>query len=205
MALIQVNSQRTEFNEKNLLNLKSLIPQLQKKFPREKYLLSEFIINGVPVDYHTEDPKLIRPIEQDDIISISFQDISNPYIEMISDLGGLVDKLVTQIKYICDSLQDDVINQNSLAKIIDAVDLFIQSSNYLSVKLISDNDDIADYIPLKELQIHLLSIIKAIRSAYSKEDYIMLADLLEYELRDNLTQWKILILPILRQFAQNQF
>lgn len=205
MALIQVNSQRTSFNEKNLLNLKSLIPQLQKQFPREKYQLSEFKINGIPVDYLTEDPKLVRPIEEDDIISISFEDISNPYTDMIADLSGLIDKLISQIKLICDSLQEDKMNQNSLAKVIDAVDLFIQSSNYLSVKLITDQDDIADYIPLKELQIHLLSIIKAIRSAYSKEDYIMLADLLEYELRDNLTQWKILILPILKQFAQSQY
>ena len=165
MALIEVNSNKIAFNEKNLLNLKSLIPQLQKQYPSDKYCLSEFLINGQPVDYKTEDPKLVRPIEEDDIIKISFQNLSNPYLEMIYDLSGLIDKLTNQIKLICDSLEENTINQNSLGKIIDAVDLFIQSSSYLSTHLIDDPDEIVDYIPFKELQIHLLSILKAIRSA----------------------------------------
>ena len=51
---------------------------------------------------------------------------------------------------------------------------------------------------LKALKIHQLSIIKALKSAQSKNDQLMLTDLLEYELKDNLTQWKISAIPQLK-------
>jgi hypothetical protein len=39
-------------------------------------------------------------------------------------------------------------------------------------------------------------------SAKEKNDNIMLCDLLEYELIDNLTQWKIKILPELKKLKR---
>lgn len=51
---------------------------------------------------------------------------------------------------------------------------------------------------LRALKIHQLSIIKALKSAQSKNDQLMLTDLLEYELKDNLTQWKISAIPQLK-------
>ncbi len=52
------------------------------------------------------------------------------------------------------------------------------------------------------VKIHLLSILKAIQSASLSNDKVMLADLLEYELQDNLTQWKISAIPLLKQMIQ---
>jgi hypothetical protein len=44
-----------------------------------------------------------------------------------------------------------------------------------------------------------LSVIKALLPAKEKNDVVMLCDLLEYELIDNLTQWKIKVLPELKK------
>ena len=41
--------------------------------------------------------------------------------------------------------------------------------------------------------------IKAINTAFKKNDIVMLQDLLEYELIDNLTQWKIQALPKIKK------
>ena len=43
--------------------------------------------------------------------------------------------------------------------------------------------------------------MKGIESAKNNNDYIMLNDLLEYELADNLTQWKLKILPRLKKIV----
>ena len=60
-------------------------------------------------------------------------------------------------------------------------------------------------LPIKNLQIHLLSVLKAIETAHNSKDIVMLEDLLEFELKDNLTKWKILVTPALKIQAQNLF
>lgn len=47
---------------------------------------------------------------------------------------------------------------------------------------------------LTQIEIHLLGLMKALLQAKEKKDYVMVSDLLEYELADNLTQWRIKIL-----------
>lgn len=55
---------------------------------------------------------------------------------------------------------------------------------------------------VKESHIHLLFIIKAINQARIKSDLIALEELIKYELKDNLTMWKIdLISQIKRLLA----
>ena len=44
---------------------------------------------------------------------------------------------------------------------------------------------------IKESHIHLLFVIKAINQAQSKNDLAALEELIKYELKDNLTVWKI--------------
>lgn len=51
---------------------------------------------------------------------------------------------------------------------------------------------------LHELEIHLLSVLKAITKAKELGDLVMLCDLIEHELLDNLMQWKIAALPELK-------
>lgn len=51
---------------------------------------------------------------------------------------------------------------------------------------------------LHELEIHLLSVLKAITKAKELGDLLMLCDLIEHELLDNLKQWKIAALPELK-------
>lgn len=53
---------------------------------------------------------------------------------------------------------------------------------------------------LNQIEVHLLGVMKALVVAKEKKDYIMVADLLEYELIDNLTQWKIKILLEISKF-----
>jgi hypothetical protein len=47
----------------------------------------------------------------------------------------------------------------------------------------------------KESHIHLLFIMKGINQARQKEDLVALEELIKYELKDNLTQWKIDLIP----------
>jgi hypothetical protein len=51
----------------------------------------------------------------------------------------------------------------------------------------------------KESHIHLLFIMKGINQAQQKGDNVALEELIKYELKDNLTQWKIDLIPQARR------
>jgi hypothetical protein len=48
---------------------------------------------------------------------------------------------------------------------------------------------------IKKSHIHLLFIMKAMNQAQLKQDAVVLEELIKYELKDNLTQWKIDLIP----------
>lgn len=200
MAILEVNSRRINFPENTFLNAKSVIPKLKKNFPLTEFEINEFLINGKKVDINSDHPSLIRPIGKDDIIKIQITHNISPLNHLIFDVSELLNKLLLKINSTSDELKVHGFEQieSSLAKIIEGVDTFIQGISYILTQELKEKIEIEE-LPIKDLQIHLLSIIKGISTARKNADYIMLTDLLEYELKDNLTQWKILILPILKK------
>ena len=52
---------------------------------------------------------------------------------------------------------------------------------------------------IKESHIHLLFIMKAMNQASQKQDLVVLEELIKYELKDNLTQWKIDLIPQMKR------
>lgn len=199
MPTIEINSQKLDFNESEFLNVKSILPKIQKNFPTNHYTYNEFKINGVAIDIDSEDPHLMRPITKEDHIQMTIQDNHTALLDIIGELNDLVERILKNITYCVELIEkEDFQYSLKLIQIIEAVDTFIYTANQTS-KEITNLQEFHNAVPMKELQIHLLSVIKAIHSANHRKDFIMLTDLLEYELNDNLKQWKILILPILKQ------
>lgn len=53
-----------------------------------------------------------------------------------------------------------------------------------------------DFLPnVKNSHIHLLFILKAMNQTQQKQDAVALEELIKYELKDNLTLWKIDLIP----------
>ena len=122
--------------------------------------------------------------------------------ESIDSCFGYVDYITSQIqKLIAQYNQGEIDSANqSFVEVIELMDLYIQlvSKVYrvlrIELQAVSFKDE-----NLQKLEIHLLSVMKALLQAKEKNDTIMLCDLLEYELADNLTQWKIKVLPELKK------
>ncbi len=113
------------------------------------------------------------------------------HIETTSDLSS---ELVNYIK------SEDTVNRTvKLNTLNESLDIFVKGV----IMLHSKYKAFEQYTPmemntLKTAEIHMLSILKGIKMALEKSDDIILMDLIEYELRDNLTQWKIRVLPKLK-------
>ncbi len=122
--------------------------------------------------------------------------------ESIDSCFGYVDYITAQIqKLITQYNQGDLdLANHSFVEVIELMDLYIQlvSRVYRVLRTDLQTMNFKDE-SIQKLEIHLLSVMKALLQAKEKDDTIMLCDLLEYELIDNLTQWKIKILPELKK------
>ncbi len=122
--------------------------------------------------------------------------------ESIDSCFGYVDYITAQVQKLSTHYHQgnlEVAN-DAFIEVIELMDLYIQLVSRVyrvlrtDLKVMHFKDE-----SIQKLEIHLLSVMKALLQAKEKEDVIMLCDLLEYELIDNLTQWKIKILPELKK------
>ena len=70
---------------------------------------------------------------------------------------------------------------------------FVEVTTLLSKMIMSQKKQTLPEI--KNSHIHLLFVLKGIIQAQHKMDSLVLEDLIKYELKDNLTQWKIDLIP----------
>ncbi|MBC7539856.1 MAG: hypothetical protein H7281_13625 [Bacteriovorax sp.] len=122
--------------------------------------------------------------------------------ESIDSCFGYVDYITSRIQKLIGFYNTNDLDQANEAfiEVVDLMDLYIQliSKVYRVIRVELQGKSFKDE-SIQKLEIHLLSVIKALLLAKEKEDVIMLCDLLEYELVDNLTQWKIKVLPELKK------
>ncbi|MGZ3787438.1 MAG: hypothetical protein ACXVLQ_02880 [Bacteriovorax sp.] len=122
--------------------------------------------------------------------------------ESIDSCFGYVEYITAQIqKLIAHYNAGEAKEANAIfIEVVDLMDLYIQliTKVYRVIRTELHGQAFKDE-SIQRLEIHLLSVIKALLQAKEKDDIIMLCDLLEYELVDNLTQWKIKVLPELKK------
>lgn len=126
----------------------------------------------------------------------------NLAFESIDSAYGYLDYIISQVQVLIVHFQSGDLNaaNTHFIEVAELMDLYIQLMGRIYQVVRANNPA----RPLKDegiqrLEIHLLSVMKALLSAKENNDNIMLCDLLEYELVDNLTQWKIKILPELKK------
>lgn len=115
------------------------------------------------------------------------------------------------------SISQELLNDIHLQ--INAIDTFTPEREYFwNLQLSELSADISKFVELttllsqviqvkkksslpeiKQAHIHLLFIIKGINQAQQKHDALVLEDLIKYELKDNLTQWKIDLIPLIKR------
>lgn len=200
MATLEVNTRKIKIDSNDYLNIKSLIPKVQKKFPLENFTLNNLKINGELVSIDSDNYALTRPILNEDHIEVTFSASDKFTLNIINEIPTIIDKIIAQLINCSHKIELDNPCDYELACIIENIDVFLHTMNSIYQGLNKSNEYI-ESLPIKELQIHLLSVMKGIHASHQKQDHIMLTDLLEYELKDNLTQWKILIVPTLKKAA----
>ena len=82
---------------------------------------------------------------------------------------------------------------NKIANLTTDISQFVELTTLLSRIIMSRQQ--MTVAGIKESHIPLLFIVKGMNQAQLKQDYVALEELIKYELKDNLTQWKIDLIP----------
>ena len=109
----------------------------------------------------------------------------------------LLNDIIQQINYIESFSSDKEYFRNlQLSSMSADITKFVELTTLLSKILVTKKK--INVPEIKQSHIHLLFVLKGINQAQQKHDSVVLEDLIKYELKDNLTQWKIDIIPLIK-------
>ena len=202
MATIEFNQKRIEVKTDTIRTIAELIPCLKDNHLTASEYMTGIHINGEEVTKSNEEQFLKKSIEENDIINFQISNSKSLLLETIDELPSYIDHMIETIDLTVKFSNNNQIElmQSLLAEIIAKVDSFIQLITQVHKGLIIEsNHCLESGQTIKELEIHLLSVTKALLVAQKREDTVMLMDLLDYELKDNLTQWKITAIPQIKR------
>ncbi len=123
---------------------------------------------------------------------------SNHNREFLFETLGLIQEFLSDILLDMDLISDidstlEFKRNSVLSRLTSQISQFVELTTLLSKTMLKKQSKISATI--KESHIHLLFILKGMNQAQQKQDYIALDELIKYELKDNLTQWKIDLIP----------
>lgn len=202
MPEITINNRTEQIDVENYRTLTELIPVIKENYINSEQSLTAISVNGINIINKNENELLNKPLDEINSINISVAQKANILLESINSFHSYIDQLFDKItltsKFFKNGQQG--LGDTVLIDITDTIHTFISLISQVHQNLIVDSDlKLKCGSTIKQLEIHLLSVIKAILYAKKKEDNVMLVDLLEHELKDNLTQWKIAAIPQIKR------
>ena len=202
MATIEFNRKVVPVKMETIRTLSELIPSLKENHLLQSEYLTSLVINGEEVTKNNQGQFIKRPLRDNDLIQFKVSNSKNILLETVDELPRYIDSMIDTINLAVQFSNNDQfhLTQTVLTDIIDKIDSFIQLITQIHRGLVTKSDKNLDSgQTIKQLEIHLLSVTKALLVAQKREDEVMLIDLLDYELKDNLTQWKITAIPQIKR------
>ena len=122
--------------------------------------------------------------------------VDNPdfYTQTISLSAEVLSDIFDQLILIDDfTVEGERMRNFRIARLTQSLTQFVELTSLFSkLMMVKKNITIPE---IKQSHIHLLFVLKGVAQAQQKQDLFVLEDLIKHELKDNLTQWKIDLIP----------
>jgi ABC-type transporter Mla subunit MlaD len=200
MITVDINREALAIKNDEAVTLIEALQLVESQGLKDNEIITKIMIDEKPYNFEGLGELVNENIDSFDSLSIQVQTNYEIAFDALSDSNVYIDNLNSKISLIVQAYNEndlETANQN-FSELIDLIDLFIQLISKVHRTVRSFNPNFfKDNDTIRNLEIHLLSILKALIPAKEKNDIIMLSDLLEYELADNLAQWKIKAIPLM--------
>lgn len=203
MTEIIVNEQNISKDINQNSSIDQVIDLVMNNYAKQGQVISNMQVNGSFFDYETQNAGLKQKVDEVNSIRFELKNSLELAFEALDSCNNYIDIVTTKINALIALYNDNKLTQANecFGEVIEIIDLFIQLMTKIHRTIrIHNPENFSKGPAIQNLEIHLLSILKALIPAKEKEDIIMLCDLLEYELVDNLKQWKIKAIPELKQY-----
>lgn len=203
MALITVNQEEINVKFDTNKTVNEVMDNLLSGVIKDSDVITSIQINGKELNESEEGECLPSPVSEFNKIDFTVKSSIELAFDALDSCNSYIDVVISKIHELNKLYAAGEIQQanNQFAEVIEIMDLFVQLMSKIHSTLRTNlKDQFVKTETLQNLEIHLLSILKGLIPAKEKNDIIMLCDLLEYELVDNLTQWKIKAIPELKRF-----
>ena len=205
MPQITINHEDLSLNLKNDQTINDVMDKLFTDILKDSEIITSIRINGQLLSEKEETDILPENISNFENIDFTVKTSVELAFEALDSCNSYIDVVISKIQELNKLYASGEIQHanNLFAEVIEIMDLFIQLvSKIHSTFRTKLGDKFVKTETLQNLEIHLLSILKGLVPAKEKNDLIMLCDLLEYELVENLTQWKIKAIPELKNLKK---
>lgn len=140
-------------------------------------------------------------LKDDSSIYLVFHDSKQLLLNSINSIPSYTNLILEKIDMAHDEILSIDIGHNQstqFSELISLLNLFVELMTKVqsNIKLLYNHSKSQD---IHKLEIELLGIMKGILAARESDDQITLCDLLKYELRENILQWKINSTNILKK------
>lgn len=202
MTRISINKNKFEDDLSQNTTIEQILDRILNDKRNKESVITNICVDGINYSIEESSPILKKTIENFKSINLHLCTNIELAFETLNSCHSYIDIIIDKIRVLITHYQEDklALANKIFAEIIEILDLYIQlfSKIYKTIryKYSSHNEEIEI---VQNLEISLLSILKAILLAKEKNDIIMLKDLLEYELIDNLIEWKIKAIPALKK------
>jgi hypothetical protein len=206
MAQITINHENFEHTTNSETTINEVLDQILHQFAGKEKVVTNIHINGECLSVENEHEFLEKPaasFNEIDFTVISSLDLA---YEALDDCAGYIDNVIEKIAQLTVLYTENKAAEANqmFTEVVEIMDLFVQLMTKIHSTIRRQHPErLQANKTLQALEIHLLSIMRALLPAKEKEDIIMLCDLLEYELVDNLTQWKIQAIPALKKVSDS--
>jgi hypothetical protein len=200
-----VNNVKVEEQFNDDLTVNKLLDHILNQQYNDDDLITEVKLDGVAIPEEKELQLLDSHIGNYQSVECTILSRLDLAFDALNSCSKHIDIINQNISVVVAAYQEGREHEanSNFAQTIELIDLFIQliARCQETIKKNFQEED-ETYKKIQNLEIHLLSILKSLIPAKEKQDFIMLCDLLEYELADNLTQWKISVIPELKRLRQ---
>jgi hypothetical protein len=201
MASVTVNNKFIKQSEQNI-SINDVMEYVLNEVLHEDEVITSVDINGRQLSYEEEQEMMGFSVDEYKDINFTTTSSYELAFDALTDCTSYIETIITKIELLTEYQNENKTNEANVlfGEVIEIMDLFVQlmSKIYKTIRK-RHTEQLQATTTFQNLEIHLLSIMKALLPAKEKNDIIMLNDLLEYELTDNLTQWKIKAIPELKK------
>lgn len=206
MTKIIINEEEKNYDTSSFDSLKKLYENLLGEFAAQEYFVTKIKLNGEELSENELQKKGHLPVN--DIESLELIILTMPEIALnnINNTMEYLGKLIPAVKNASELFRTkspEEANKYYL-QCIEGLTWFQEVVDNIS-SLLKQELETVDLSPksFEELQKQLLSITKEVSDSQAKKDWVMLADLLEYELTPYLEEWQS-VLPLFVRAVQKK-